>query len=184
MAHPACDNCRVADHDAGTPLSETPPPNGASPPSRETGTSPPPVTDEDRNRYGLLLDKALERGLLTASDYEVRLGDLAEATSTEEMLAIVTDLPAFARPTASSARRRGSRSPTEPVAHRLAAGPAPTLGPTRSHPRPGLWLALVVFVLVVVVTLVVLGLSATHLHRSPTGDPRRLARAMLSALRL
>jgi hypothetical protein len=137
-----------------------------------------------RNRYGLLLDKALERGLLTASDYEVRLRDLAEATSTEEMLAIVTDLPAFARATASSARRRGSRPPSEPAVHPLAASPAPTLGPARSHPRPGSWLILVVLVLVVVVTLVVLGLSVTHLHRSPTGDPRPLARVTLSALRL
>jgi hypothetical protein len=133
----------VADHDAGTPLSETPPSNGTLPTSRGTATPAPPVTDQDRNRYGLLLDKALERGLLTTSDYEVRLRDLAEATSTEEMLAIVTDLPAFARATASSAWRRGSRSPTEPGGQPLAASPPPTLGPAptigsdRSHPRPG-----------------------------------------------
>jgi hypothetical protein len=174
----------VADHDAGTPLSETPPPNGALPPSRETATPLPPVTDQDRNRYGLLLDKALERGLLTAADFEIRQRDLAEATSTEEMVAIVTDLPAFARATASSARRRGRRSPTEPGGNPAAASPALTLGPARSHPRTVPWLILVALVLVVVATLVVLGLSVSHLHRSPTGDPRPLARVVLSALRL
>jgi hypothetical protein len=184
VAHPACDNYRVADHDAGTPLSETPSSDGAWSTSRETATPAPPATDQDRNRYGLLLDKALERGLLTASDYQVRLRDLAEATSTDEMLAIVTDLPAFARATASSASRRGSRSPTEPGGHRLAVSPARTLGPARSQPRPGPWLILVVLVLVVVVALVVLGLSISHLHRSPIGEPRPLARVMLSALRL
>lgn len=142
------------------------------------------ITDQDRNRFGLLLDKAFERGLLTAADYEVRLRDLAEATSTGEMLAIVTDLPAFARATASTPGRRGSRSLTELGGGSLAASPAPTLGAARSDGRPGPWLMLAVLVLVVVVTLVVLGLSIAHLHRSPTGDPRPPARVVLSALRL
>ncbi len=176
MAHAACQNCRVADHDAVAPSSESPQPNGAPPPSCEAATSPAPVTIEDRNRYGLLLDKAAERGLLTAADYEARLRDLGEATSTEEMLAIVTDLPAFARPMASSAGRRGSRPPTPPGAHPLAGSPAPATGVTRSQRRRP-WVMLVVLVVVVVLTLVVLGLSVGHLHRSPpTGDPRSSAR--------
>ena len=184
MRHPAWENCRVADHDAGAPLSEMPPPNDAPPPHQDMVTPLAAVTDQDRNRYGLLLDKALERGLLTNGDYEVRLRDLAEATSPEEMLAIVTDLPAFTRASASSASRRRSRSVPEPDGLPLPNSPAPTVGAVSSHSRTGPWLILVVLVLVVVVTLVVLGLSVTHLHRSPTGDPGPLARALLSALRL
>jgi hypothetical protein len=183
--HPACENRRVADHDAGAPLSEMPSSNGAPSPFRDTAAPPLAVSDQDRHRYGLLLDKALERGLLTNADYEVRLRDLAEATSTEQMLAIVTDLPAFARATAtaSSARRRRSRSPVAPEGSPLADSPVPNVGAVSDHSRSGPWLILIVLVVVVVVTLVVLALSVTHLHRSPTGDPGPLARVLLSVLR-
>ena len=56
------------------------------------------VTDDDRNRYGLLLDRAAERGLLSAHDYQSRLGELAAATSIDQMTMIVSDLPAFTVP--------------------------------------------------------------------------------------
>ena len=53
------------------------------------------MTDEDRNRFGILLDHASERGLLTPLEYEFRLSELAEATSMDELRRIVTELPAF-----------------------------------------------------------------------------------------
>jgi hypothetical protein len=53
------------------------------------------VTDEDRNRYGVLLDHAAERGLLSPGDYQARLADVASATSLDELKRIVTELPVF-----------------------------------------------------------------------------------------
>jgi len=78
------------------------------------------ITDEVRIRYGLLLDRAAERGLLEPADYEVRLRALAGATTTEQMVDIVAELPAFTPPPS-----RGS--------------PAGALGAGRSipGPRPG-----------------------------------------------
>jgi Domain of unknown function (DUF1707) len=167
----------VADHDAG----EQPP----VPPLRDGAGVP--VTDDDRNRYGMLLDKAADRGLLTTAQYEVRLRDLASAATTEEMLAIVTDLPAFtAVPGATaSAGRRGRMAPGPSAGHPLTGGPG-SLGTRRRQPRTSAWLVLVVLVVVVAVALVVLGLAAARLHRpAPTGSPRPVAaRVVLSGLRL
>jgi len=53
------------------------------------------VTDEDRNRYGVLLDHAAERGLLSPGDYQARLSEVASATSLDELKRIVTELPVF-----------------------------------------------------------------------------------------
>ncbi|MBV8461804.1 MAG: DUF1707 domain-containing protein [Acidimicrobiales bacterium] len=133
------------------------------------------VTDEDRNTYGALLDGAAERGLLGPDDYQTRLRQLAEATTTKELVAIVTDFPAF-------------------------RGPAPGRGLPGGHGRAGIegaasrtegrrWVALVILVLAVVVALVVLGLAASHLHRSPPssarlGTGRVAAVSGVSALRL
>jgi DUF1707 SHOCT-like domain len=138
------------------------------------------VTDEERNRYGLLLDRAAERGLISPYDYEVRLRDLAEATSIEQMNRLVTELPAFtSAPTAvRSSSRRGWRAAT------LSGGVAPTTSRSRSSP----WLLLVIVVVVMIVSLVVLGIVAAHVahsHNSGSGlaPPMRATRA-LSALRL
>ncbi len=55
----------------------------------------PPVTDEERNRFGRLLDAAAEQGLLSPADYQARLVQIAAAPSTAELQRIVTDIPAF-----------------------------------------------------------------------------------------
>jgi hypothetical protein len=174
----------VADQHAGdTPAAHHP--NGAQPPSPDAaalpltaegaatgsnpgGRRPEPVSDEDRNRFGMLLDKAAERGLLSAADYEVRLRDLAVATSTEEMVAIVTDLPAFA---------------PAPVSGTPGTSP-PSIGLARRGDRTSPWLLLVVLVAIIVAAIVILGLYVAHLHRTPaTGPPPAVARTF-SVLRL
>ncbi len=96
------------------PSASTPPPATAPPAASPWALDRPPspvetaapvgtVTDEERTRYGLLLDRAAERGLLDSAEYEVRLRQLAEATTTEQMVAIVAELPAFATQAAPSA---------------------------------------------------------------------------------
>jgi hypothetical protein len=113
------------------------------------------VTDEERTRYGLLLDRAAERGLLDPAEYEIRLRELAEATSTARMLEIVTELPAFTLPPATAAR--ASRSVrTKPA--------APGTGGQRR--RGTVWVVLVVVVVIAVVSLVVLALSVERLSRT------------------
>ena len=93
--------------------------------ARETGTAwhgpagTAPVTDEDRTTFGLLFDRAAERGLLTQSEYQLRLGELAEATSRDEMRRIVTELPVFVTPPPMARSRRG-RKPAFPAAGRSA----------------------------------------------------------------
>ncbi len=107
------------------------------------------MTDDDRNRFGALLDKAAQRGLLSAADYEVRLRDLAVATTTEEMMAIVTDLPAFAVPAAATPTgRRGMAAGNKRDARTAAA----IGGATRSSHRTdgsSPWLMLVVLIVAV-----------------------------------
>ncbi len=118
--------------------------------------SPPAVTDEDRQRYGQLLDRAAERGLLDAYDYEVRLRDLASASTIEQMNRIVTELPVFTAGPAVAAGTgpRGSRA-------RFAGAPG---GIGRS--RPSRWLLLVIVVVVVAASLVVLTIFANHVVRN------------------
>ncbi len=111
------------------------------------------MTDEDRDRYGRLLDRAAERGLLDAYDYEVRLRDLASASTIEEMNRIVTELPAFTAP-----------PPVAGTRARASAVGTPKLGPGRRRSSP--WLLLVVVVVVVVASLALLALYAGHLDRS------------------
>ncbi len=68
------------------------------------------MTDEERNRYGLLLDSAAERGLLDPTDYEMRLRELAQATTTAQMVELVAELPAFAPAVPASAPTRSRRA--------------------------------------------------------------------------
>ncbi|HEY5096462.1 MAG TPA: hypothetical protein VII46_00375 [Acidimicrobiales bacterium] len=137
------------------------------------------ITDEVRTRYGLLLDRAAERGLLEPADYEVRLRALAEATTTEQMVDIVAELPAFTPPPS-----RGS--------------PAGALGAGRSipGPRPGraapgrrrmaLWALVTLLVIVAVASLVILALSVERLskNRGSIGPPVPVATRPFSDLRL
>jgi hypothetical protein len=130
-----------------------------SPPSRAT------VTDEDRNRFGVLLDRAVERGLLAPGEYQVRLRELAEATSVEEMTEIVSALPAFAA--AASAPKR-----PESVPEAFAFGTLPPLPERRKPP----WVMLIVVVVTVAVALVVLALFAAHAahNHDSGGQPVRV----------
>jgi Domain of unknown function (DUF1707) len=150
-----------------------------APPGAPRVGSPPsgPVTDEDRNRFGLLLDRAAERGLLDHREYEVRLGELAAASSVEEMRDIVTELPILTTPppSATSPRGRGvGRSP-------LAGTRATSGGGRRSSP----WLVLVVLVVVLVAALAFFAVYAGHIvHTRNTGlDLRAWSTRPLSALR-
>ncbi len=150
-------------------------PEGGPSPDADPG---PVVTDEDRTRFGLLLDHAAERGLLGPADYQVRLRELAEATSIEEMTAIVSELPAFqpapatvgkgrVRPAGAGPGRLGETGSAAGVAAPLGAGPASTR--RRSSP----WVLLVLMVVVVAASLLFLALYAEHtVHgRTGTGQP-------------
>jgi len=110
------------------------------------------VTDEDRQAYGRLLDRAFERGLIGSYDYEVRLRELSEATSIDAMKAIVTELPMFAVPAPGASRTRGP----------LGRGPAGGSGNRK------LWTRLVIMAVAVAVAFVVLALYAEHVVHSRT----------------
>ncbi len=84
--------------DTTRPEPRTAPQSPGSPDDRSN-----PVTDHDRTVYGDLLDRAAERGLLSEHDYQIRLGELAEATTVDQMQRIVTELPAFTPTPAASA---------------------------------------------------------------------------------
>jgi Domain of unknown function (DUF1707) len=131
------------------------------PPSPETVDPSPDggvVTDEERNRYGVLLDRAAERGLLSPHEYELRLADLAAATTTAQMKEIVTELPVFSAPKGVRSSPRGS-----------ARRPAPAGSP--GHPRSSPWLVLIVLVVVVVAALAFLALYAHHVVGQHAGLP-------------
>ncbi len=136
------------------------------------------VTDEDRTRYGLLLDRAAERGLLEPTDYQVRLRALAQATTTEQMVEIVAELPAFT-PSPSNA------SPPRPRrAGHSVSGPRPGGGTERR--RRALWVLLALLVIVAMASLVILALSVERLskNRGSMGPPVPVATRPFSALRL
>jgi hypothetical protein len=169
------------------------PGNGASPRPipelGETGTTPvtpevprptgppPEVTDEDRQTYGRLLDSAMERGLLSAYEYETRLGDLAGASTIDEMKRIVTELPIFTASTPAKPKRssRSSGSRLSGTADDLPL--APGLDPARMsgvgrHGRSNRWTKLIVVLIVVIVLFVALSIYAAHLtnnHSNHTG---------------
>jgi hypothetical protein len=103
------------------------------------GGSPTAVTDEDRTRYGVLLDRAAEHGLLAPYDYEIRLRDLASATTVDQMNHIVTELPAFTA-TASARPPRKSMPANPPVEPDRPLG-APTGGRRSRNP----WLMLAAY---------------------------------------
>jgi hypothetical protein len=159
--------------------------NGGLPPDAPSSTvaaNPPVVSDDDRTRYGLLLDRAAERGLLSAYDYQVKLGELAEATSIDQMTMIVSDLPALTVPPSPTRTTRSSRSRRSTAAVASGVTPAVPDGRRRSSP----WVLLGVLVFVVLASIVVFYLYAEHLvHSRGAGVVvwPAVARA-LSALRL
>jgi len=137
----------------------------------------PGVTDDVRNRYGVLLDHAAERGLLAPAEYQARLAELADATSEEQLRRIVTELPAFAVAGAVGASERSSRS-TGASAPRPAADPAAldsAMWANLTPPRPARssgnpWVMLLLLVAVLLVAMVALALVAGHVaHTHHTG---------------
>jgi len=118
--------------------------------------APPPVTDEERNRYGVLLDHAAERGLLSAAEYRTRLAELADAVSVDQLRRIVTELPAFGGP----ADRTVPPGP-EPAA--VDAALWANLTPAAERRGPGSrWVVLALLVAVLVVAMVALALIVSH----------------------
>ncbi len=167
-------------------------PHGGSPTATTVPGVSSGVSDEDRNRYGVLLDHAAERGLLSPAEYQVRLGELAEAASVDELQRIVTELPSFGAPGAAaeaphrvqrSTGTSATRAAPDPVA--LDAALWSNLTPATARRGSGNpWLILVVLLVVLVVAMVVLALVAAHLtHAHPTAAPLTVA-AVLSRLRL
>jgi hypothetical protein len=158
-------------------------PNGDVPPDAPPSTVAADgdvVSDDDRTRYGLLLDRAAERGLLSAYDYQVKLGELADATSIDQMNMIVSDFPALTvppSPTRSTKPNRSTAAVASGVA--LAAGPD---GRRRSSP----WVLLGVLVFVVLASIAFFYVYAEHLvHSRGAGVVAWPAAARaLSALRL
>jgi len=158
------------------------------------------VTDEDRNRYGVLLDHAAERGLLSPSAYQSRLAELAEATSVEQLRRIVTELPVFeggehraAAPTASPGPMvvpGGPPSPSRGTAA-LPGTPAPeldaalwaSLTPASSRQGQGNpWIILAVVVLILLAAMVGLALVAAHVVHTQPGHATGTGVAGLSLL--
>jgi hypothetical protein len=128
------------------------------------------VTDEERNRYGVLLDRAAERGLHSPHEYELRLADLAAATTIGQMKEIVTELPVFSAPKGAGLSPGASgRRPA-----RAAGSPGP------GHPRSSPWRVLIVLVVVVVAALAFLALYAHHVvgHRAGLPAPAVVLRAV------
>ncbi len=150
----------------------SPPPIGAPDPALDT------VTDDDRTTYGRLLDRAAERGLLSPYDYEVRLGELAEATSLDQMRRIVTELPVFASPPPVPARASRPSRRSVPV-----VSPDAAPDPVARRPRASPWVLLVVIVAVVLASLVFFAVFAEHLvHNHDPGTVIGSAARLLSAL--
>ena len=128
------------------------------------------VSDDERNRYGVLLDHAAERGLLTPTEYRERLIQLAEAPSIEDLQRIVTELPSFnasVAPASSSSRRDGQARPSasdtpDPAA--LDAALWASLTPATSRRASNSqWFILGLMVLMLIIAMVVLALVAGHM---------------------
>jgi hypothetical protein len=161
-------------------------------PDLDIGTVPGGVSDEERNRYGVLLDHAAERGLLSAAEYQVRLAELADATSIEELQRIVTEFPAFGGAAAAPVRPAPAAAvPSRPVP--VPGTPTPELDAalwaslTPATPRrPGgnPWLILAIVIVILVVALVSLALVAAHVAHSHTGGPAGVVAPGLSRLHL
>jgi hypothetical protein len=145
------------------------------------------VSDEDRNRYGVLLDHAAERGLLSPTEYQIRLTEVAEAPSVEELQRIVTELPACAGPATRAPMAPAAVGGTRPgiPAPELDAALWASLTPAATRRGSGNpWVILAVVVVVLVVALVGLALVATHVtHAHPAGTAG-VGVAGLSSLRL
>ncbi|HWD50760.1 MAG TPA: DUF1707 domain-containing protein [Acidimicrobiales bacterium] len=163
------------------PIPELDEPAGgpADPPDHRPAGPAPEVTDDDRQTYGRLLDSAMERGLLSPYDYETRLGDLAVASTIDEMKTIVTELPIFTSSTPTKARKPslfpGSR-PSDPDDDLpLVVGSARArMSGAAARGRPNRWTKLIVLLIAVIVLFVALSIYAAHVansHNNHSGAP-------------
>ena len=163
-------------------------------------TPAPGVTDEDRNRYGVLLDHAAERGLLSPSAYQFRLAELAEATSVEQLQRIVTELPAFEEAAHRAADPTTSPGPKAVPGGSLSRSPGPAALPgtptpeldaalwasltpasaRQGHGNP--WIILAVVVAILLVAMVGLALVAAHVVHTQPGHATGMGVAGLSLL--
>ena len=148
---------------ATAPLEPSPWALDPTPSPVETAAPVGTVTDEERTSYGVLLDRAAERGLLDSAEYEVRLRQLAEATTTAQMVAIVAELPAFA-PKATPSAPHQSRSAIQSASRSAQAGDG-------QRRRVILWVLMGVLVALALVSLVILALSVGRLSRSRSAMP-------------
>jgi DUF1707 SHOCT-like domain len=166
---------QVAAPNRGRPVAVPVRPAGVEPPGGQSGQEV--ITDEERTRYGLLLDSAAERGLLDPADYEIRLRELAEATTTAQMVEIVTELPAFTPRAPGPTPARSRRSIQSANRAGSAAG---------QRRRVVTWALMGLLVVVALVSLVILALSAERLSHSRTGSlaPTPAPTRPVSALRL
>ncbi len=130
------------------------------------------VTDEDRQTYGRLLDSAMERGLLSPYDYETRLGDLAVASTIDEMKTIVTELPIF---TASTPTKPGRPSRFTGKPDDLPVVPGSVQARTSgiaAQGRSNRWTKLIILLVVVIALFVALSIYAAHVannHNNHSG---------------
>jgi hypothetical protein len=159
------------------------------------------VTDEDRNRYGVLLDRAAERGLLSSAAYQVRLAEVADAASVEELQRIVTELPAFDGVGSRAAGVPASPGPVAVPGRPSGYSPDPATLPTTVAPEldaalwAGLtpvhsrrnkgnpWIILAVVVVILVVAMVGLALVAARVVHTQPGHAASTVAAELSLLR-
>ena len=141
--------------------SARPQPKGPQPTDHQ-----PPVTDDDRQLYGRLLDSAMERGLLGAYDYETRLSDLAEAPTIDEMKKIVTELPIFSTSAPIAKPRKSSIFSTSPGSPGSSSTPGsvyPRIPGVATKGRSNPWTKLIIVLVLVVVIFVAASIYAEHL---------------------
>lgn len=131
------------------------------------------VTDEDRHLFGALLDRAAERGLLSSEEYALRLGELATATSFEQMREIVTDFPQHSTALSAAGAKKLSKSSRSQSAEDalLAMHGLGQLGPSRhSRQARSPWLLLAIVLVLFVVAMVLFSIYAEHvLHTHHEG---------------
>lgn len=168
--HPGQDAAPLPIPELGGPAPAPPSPAVAS-----TGAAP-EVTDEDRQQYGRLLDRAMERGLLSPYEYETRLGELAEAPTLDDLKRIVTELPMFTASPSVSRPSRSSRLGGLPVAGPSDGLPSMT-GSAGSWPpgtvksQRGRWTKLIILLIVVIALFVALSIYAEHLVHNHNNNP-------------
>jgi hypothetical protein len=83
----------------------------------ETTVEPGAPSDEDRQRYGRLLDNAYSRGQIDEGEYAVRLNELVEATSIPQMKQIAEVIPP-GLDAVDLARLAAQRKTSNPIARR------------------------------------------------------------------